>query len=75
MKTKTLIELVNEAKEQNYRYIAVDKDKIIYAFQQEPYVKGSIWSDKQYSRYRCLGKYNLTCDWKDSLIDLNALTL
>ena len=72
---KTLIELIKKAKEQNCLYLAIDKDEDVWGFFEKPRVNDYGWVVKQIGNYLYLGNYNLTCDWKDSLIDLNTLTL
>lgn len=77
MKTvdSTLIELVTEAQDLGYRYLAIDESTRAYAYKSKPHKNDTQWKSEGASSYIRLGTYNLTCDWKHTLIDLNTLTL
>ena len=67
-----LIELIRKAREEGYRFIAIDKSNGAYAYMVYP-VERSVSFSTVGNRYTWLGNYNLSCDWKDSLIDINQL--
>lgn len=54
-------------------YIAIDSDGEAYVYQEKPYIIGDNedWSSKCDLIY--IGRYNLTCDWKDTLIKLSDI--
>ena len=70
--TLKLIELVRMARENGHRWIAVDKNVFAYSYGLIP----TIYDNKfriDGIEYIYLGEYNLTCDWKGTLIDVDKI--
>ena len=65
----TLIEMVRLTRENNHRYCAVDANGDVYSGKVTPYRVGGVW-------IKCdafIGGFKLTCDWKNTLIDVNKV--
>ena len=73
----TLIETVRQARRNNHNWIAIDKTSQMYSYEDEPLQINisNAWELAKDSEYRHIGHYNLTCDWKKSLIDVNRITV
>lgn len=68
-----LIEAVRKARETGYKYIAVDRNLAMYGYTEIPEVFFNIWEVGSHAASTFIGNYKLTCDWKESLIDVDNL--
>lgn len=66
----TLIEMVRATRKNGHRYCAVDKNGHACSCKTMPSYEGS---STTWSAYEFLGHFKLTCNWKDSLIDITKL--
>lgn len=69
----TLIEMVRKARKHNCGWISVDEDCMAFAYDTKPYKEADKWNNLYNTSYEKLGIFNLTCNWKDSLIDITKL--
>ena len=71
MKVKVSLEMEFEIDEE-YRWIAIDKDGSLFAFKDEPILNGAHWVSK--SKPKKLPLYAIKTNWKDSkqLINKNS---
>lgn len=68
----TLIEMVRKARENGHIFVAVDYGGDAYSYLFEPHHFTFTWACK-YDAWKKLGSYNLTCDWRDTLIEVSKI--
>ena len=69
-----LIELIRKARENRHRFVAIDENGNAYSYPNKPkpaYGEHFFYDTSGY--YSRIGYYKLTCNWKDSIIDINQL--
>lgn len=66
-----LIKGVRVAREEGYKFVAINRDMGMFAYTQIPRVSSGQWASNGGDIF--LGMYNMHCDWKDTLIDLTKL--
>lgn len=73
----TLIEIVRHARELGFPWIAIDASGIPWFYDSEPHATDITQDFWTFRGDRCKsveGEYNLTCDWRKAVIEVNKIT-
>ena len=70
----TLIEMVRRTRDNGHKYCAVDADEEAYSYDGQPNITylGPWWRHSNGSN-KYIAAYKLSCDWKDTLIDVDKI--
>lgn len=74
-----LIELVRRGIRKNFQYLSIDSNNKVYISDFKPVPKLKGWGRDENTKYLntaqfiCIGIYELTCDWKNTLLDLKLI--